>query len=211
MIATLPLRPTVNNGTILPKKGSGTLPSPSGSGSRKDTSTSANKRWGNTMWWDFYVYRLLSSMEVTDVLGNFCLVSKQLEGVDKVNRLCGVSLLSPRASLVLYKSTQVSYRIFKLWDPVFLVLFFSPGISFVPIPFFSPVCTNSDHFCHKLSHFCLVIIQKPLTFTRADTAFSPSRYLCCVREFVRAHGAQVINLLCQGNNKPFPHLWRTLP
>ncbi|XP_041828290.1 echinoderm microtubule-associated protein-like 1 isoform X7 [Melanotaenia boesemani] len=44
MIATLPLRPTVNNGTILPKKGSGTLPSPSGSGSRKDTSTAANKR-----------------------------------------------------------------------------------------------------------------------------------------------------------------------
>ncbi|XP_047466630.1 echinoderm microtubule-associated protein-like 1 isoform X8 [Mugil cephalus] len=43
MIATLPLRPTVNNGTILPKKGSGTLPSPSGSGSRKDTSTSSNK------------------------------------------------------------------------------------------------------------------------------------------------------------------------
>ncbi|KAM3595114.1 uncharacterized protein V6R79_018202 [Siganus canaliculatus] len=43
MIATLPLRPTVNNGTILPKKGSGTLPSPSGSGSRKDTSTSTNK------------------------------------------------------------------------------------------------------------------------------------------------------------------------
>ncbi|XP_041828292.1 echinoderm microtubule-associated protein-like 1 isoform X9 [Melanotaenia boesemani] len=43
MIATLPLRPTVNNGTILPKKGSGTLPSPSGSGSRKDTSTAANK------------------------------------------------------------------------------------------------------------------------------------------------------------------------
>uniref|UniRef100_A0A8C6MFC4 EMAP like 1 n=1 Tax=Nothobranchius furzeri TaxID=105023 RepID=A0A8C6MFC4_NOTFU len=36
MIATLPLRPTVNNGTVLPKKS--TLPSPSGSGSgsRKD-------------------------------------------------------------------------------------------------------------------------------------------------------------------------------
>ncbi|XP_028250794.1 echinoderm microtubule-associated protein-like 1 isoform X6 [Parambassis ranga] len=43
MIATLPLRPTVNNGTVLPKKSSGTLPSPSGSGSRKDTSTPANK------------------------------------------------------------------------------------------------------------------------------------------------------------------------
>ncbi|XP_022605982.1 echinoderm microtubule-associated protein-like 1 isoform X2 [Seriola dumerili] len=43
MIATLPLRPTVNNGTILPKKGSGTLPSPSGSGSRKDTSAPASK------------------------------------------------------------------------------------------------------------------------------------------------------------------------
>uniref|UniRef100_UPI0037E74EF4 echinoderm microtubule-associated protein-like 1 isoform X6 n=1 Tax=Semicossyphus pulcher TaxID=241346 RepID=UPI0037E74EF4 len=41
MIATLPLRPTVNNGTILPKKGGGTLPSPSGSGSRKDSSAPA--------------------------------------------------------------------------------------------------------------------------------------------------------------------------
>uniref|UniRef100_A0A8C6MHW4 EMAP like 1 n=1 Tax=Nothobranchius furzeri TaxID=105023 RepID=A0A8C6MHW4_NOTFU len=43
MIATLPLRPTVNNGTVLPKKS--TLPSPSGSGSgsRKDGSTAANK------------------------------------------------------------------------------------------------------------------------------------------------------------------------
>ncbi|XP_029900211.1 echinoderm microtubule-associated protein-like 1 isoform X1 [Myripristis murdjan] len=44
MIATLPLRPTVNNGTVLPKKGSGTLPSPSGSGSRKDAATPANKK-----------------------------------------------------------------------------------------------------------------------------------------------------------------------
>uniref|UniRef100_A0A1A8NV16 Echinoderm microtubule associated protein like 1 n=1 Tax=Nothobranchius pienaari TaxID=704102 RepID=A0A1A8NV16_9TELE len=43
MIATLPLRPTVNNGTVLPKKS--TLPSPSGSGSRKDGSTAANKRF----------------------------------------------------------------------------------------------------------------------------------------------------------------------
>ncbi|XP_034050852.1 echinoderm microtubule-associated protein-like 1 [Thalassophryne amazonica] len=43
MIATLPLRPTVNNGTIVPKKGSGTLPSPSGSGSRKDSTTPATK------------------------------------------------------------------------------------------------------------------------------------------------------------------------
>uniref|UniRef100_A0A672IFP0 Uncharacterized protein n=1 Tax=Salarias fasciatus TaxID=181472 RepID=A0A672IFP0_SALFA len=48
MIATLPLRPTVNNGTILPKKGGGggggTLPSPSGSGSRKDNNGPASKR-----------------------------------------------------------------------------------------------------------------------------------------------------------------------
>ncbi|XP_056128797.1 echinoderm microtubule-associated protein-like 1 [Lampris incognitus] len=43
MIATLPLRPTVNNGNVLPKKSSGTLPSPSGSGSRKDTTAPANK------------------------------------------------------------------------------------------------------------------------------------------------------------------------
>lgn len=44
MIATLPLRSTLNNGTVLPKKASGTLPSPSGPGSRKDTSTPASKR-----------------------------------------------------------------------------------------------------------------------------------------------------------------------
>ncbi|XP_061157270.1 echinoderm microtubule-associated protein-like 1 isoform X3 [Syngnathus typhle] len=43
MIATLPLRPSVNNGTILPKKGGGTLPSPSGSGSRKDTGTASTR------------------------------------------------------------------------------------------------------------------------------------------------------------------------
>ncbi|XP_076021748.1 echinoderm microtubule-associated protein-like 1 isoform X3 [Genypterus blacodes] len=43
MIATLPLRPTVNNGTVLPKKGGGTLPSPSGSGSRKDLSAPTHK------------------------------------------------------------------------------------------------------------------------------------------------------------------------
>lgn len=44
MIATLPLRSTLNNGTVLPKKPSGSLPSPSGPGSRKDTSSPASKR-----------------------------------------------------------------------------------------------------------------------------------------------------------------------
>ncbi|XP_061742369.1 echinoderm microtubule-associated protein-like 1 isoform X1 [Nerophis ophidion] len=43
MIATLPLRPSVNNGTIVPKKSGGTLPSPSGSGSRKDTSAPSSR------------------------------------------------------------------------------------------------------------------------------------------------------------------------
>ncbi|XP_063040527.1 echinoderm microtubule-associated protein-like 1 isoform X2 [Engraulis encrasicolus] len=41
MMAALPLRPTVNNGTVLPKKASGTLPSPSGS--RRDVSAPATK------------------------------------------------------------------------------------------------------------------------------------------------------------------------
>ncbi|XP_031436188.1 echinoderm microtubule-associated protein-like 1 isoform X5 [Clupea harengus] len=41
MMAALPLRPTVNNGTVLPKKGSGTLPSPSGS--RRDAPAPATK------------------------------------------------------------------------------------------------------------------------------------------------------------------------
>ncbi|XP_051578111.1 echinoderm microtubule-associated protein-like 1 isoform X7 [Myxocyprinus asiaticus] len=40
MIAALPLRPTVNNGTVLPKK-AGTLPSPSGS--KKESNTPATK------------------------------------------------------------------------------------------------------------------------------------------------------------------------
>ncbi|XP_058844082.1 echinoderm microtubule-associated protein-like 1 isoform X2 [Acipenser ruthenus] len=41
LMPTLPLRPVVNNGTVLPKKTSGSLPSPSGA--RKDTSSPANK------------------------------------------------------------------------------------------------------------------------------------------------------------------------
>ncbi|XP_067098861.1 echinoderm microtubule-associated protein-like 1 isoform X1 [Osmerus mordax] len=41
MIPALPLRPTVNNGTVLPKKGGGTLPSPSGG--RKDSGPPSNK------------------------------------------------------------------------------------------------------------------------------------------------------------------------
>ncbi|KAJ7989291.1 hypothetical protein DPEC_G00317960 [Dallia pectoralis] len=41
MMTALPLRPTVNNGTVLPKKSSSTLPSPSGS--RKEAAAPANK------------------------------------------------------------------------------------------------------------------------------------------------------------------------
>ncbi|XP_028842944.1 echinoderm microtubule-associated protein-like 1 isoform X3 [Denticeps clupeoides] len=41
IMAALPLRPTVNNGTVLPKKGGGTLPSPSGN--RRDVPTPATK------------------------------------------------------------------------------------------------------------------------------------------------------------------------
>ncbi|MBN3282426.1 EMAL1 protein, partial [Polyodon spathula] len=46
LMPTLPLRPVVNNGTVLPKKTSGSLPSPSGA--RKDTSSPANKRASST-------------------------------------------------------------------------------------------------------------------------------------------------------------------
>ncbi|KAM6203119.1 echinoderm microtubule-associated protein-like 1 isoform 3-T3 [Rhynchocyon petersi] len=42
LVQTLPLRTTVSNGTVLPKKPAGSLPSPSGA--RKETSTSATKR-----------------------------------------------------------------------------------------------------------------------------------------------------------------------
>ncbi|XP_034153195.1 echinoderm microtubule-associated protein-like 1 isoform X4 [Esox lucius] len=42
MMAALPLRPTVNNGTVLPKKSGGTMTSPSGS--RKEAAAPANKR-----------------------------------------------------------------------------------------------------------------------------------------------------------------------
>ncbi|KAM6203122.1 echinoderm microtubule-associated protein-like 1 isoform 6-T6 [Rhynchocyon petersi] len=41
LVQTLPLRTTVSNGTVLPKKPAGSLPSPSGA--RKETSTSATK------------------------------------------------------------------------------------------------------------------------------------------------------------------------
>ncbi|XP_034153197.1 echinoderm microtubule-associated protein-like 1 isoform X6 [Esox lucius] len=41
MMAALPLRPTVNNGTVLPKKSGGTMTSPSGS--RKEAAAPANK------------------------------------------------------------------------------------------------------------------------------------------------------------------------
>uniref|UniRef100_A0A6Q2YY49 HELP domain-containing protein n=1 Tax=Esox lucius TaxID=8010 RepID=A0A6Q2YY49_ESOLU len=43
MMAALPLRPTVNNGTVLPKKSGGTMTSPSGS--RKEAAAPANKRY----------------------------------------------------------------------------------------------------------------------------------------------------------------------
>ncbi|NXP56561.1 EMAL1 protein, partial [Heliornis fulica] len=47
LVQTLPLRTTVNNGTVLPKKPSGSLPSPSGT--RKDTVSPAAKRSVNLL------------------------------------------------------------------------------------------------------------------------------------------------------------------
>ncbi|NWV11003.1 EMAL1 protein, partial [Ptilonorhynchus violaceus] len=47
LVQTLPLRTTVNNGTVLPKKSSGSLPSPSGT--RKDTVSPAAKRSVNLL------------------------------------------------------------------------------------------------------------------------------------------------------------------
>ncbi|NXR72694.1 EMAL1 protein, partial [Pycnonotus jocosus] len=47
LVQTLPLRTTVNNGTVLPKKPSGSLPSPSGT--RKETVTPAAKRSVNLL------------------------------------------------------------------------------------------------------------------------------------------------------------------
>ncbi|XP_072895801.1 echinoderm microtubule-associated protein-like 1 isoform X11 [Hemitrygon akajei] len=44
LVQTLPLRPTVNNGTVLPKKVSGSLPSPSGT--RKDITSATKSRQG---------------------------------------------------------------------------------------------------------------------------------------------------------------------
>ncbi|KAF6129860.1 EMAP like 1 [Phyllostomus discolor] len=42
LVQALPLRTTVNNGTVLPKKPSGSLPSPSGT--RKDTAVAATPK-----------------------------------------------------------------------------------------------------------------------------------------------------------------------
>ncbi|XP_065822206.1 echinoderm microtubule-associated protein-like 1 isoform X4 [Labrus bergylta] len=77
MIATLPLRPTVNNGNVLPKKGSGTLPSPSGPGSRKDTSTPANKR---------FLYLPLSTVRRTNSNEHVGTLTRKDSGESKSNR-----------------------------------------------------------------------------------------------------------------------------
>ncbi|XP_051814164.1 echinoderm microtubule-associated protein-like 1 isoform X6 [Acanthochromis polyacanthus] len=86
MIATLPLRPTVNNGTILPKKGGGTLPSPSGSGSRKDTSTSANKSLSSLSRSTRILYRPLSTVRRANSNEHVGTLTRKDSGDSKGNR-----------------------------------------------------------------------------------------------------------------------------
>ncbi|XP_058471092.1 echinoderm microtubule-associated protein-like 1 isoform X3 [Solea solea] len=83
MIATLPLRPTVNNGTVLPKKGSGTLPSPSGSGSRKDTSNSANRSLSAL---SRILYQPLSTVRRANSNEHVGTLTRKDSGDSKVNR-----------------------------------------------------------------------------------------------------------------------------
>uniref|UniRef100_A0A7N8XFG5 EMAP like 1 n=1 Tax=Mastacembelus armatus TaxID=205130 RepID=A0A7N8XFG5_9TELE len=95
MIATLPLRPTVNNGTVLPKKGSGTLPSPSGSGSRKDTNTPANKSkkknhyitpsFSNLVPWDTFILFTLvihNTFHYALMLQFICFLQKKCDSIN---------------------------------------------------------------------------------------------------------------------------------
>ncbi|XP_005724012.1 echinoderm microtubule-associated protein-like 1 isoform X7 [Pundamilia nyererei] len=86
MIATLPLRPTVNNGTVLPKKGSGTLPSPSGSGSRKDTSTPANKTFSSLSRSSRILYLPLSTVRRANSNEQMGTLNRKDSGDSKGNR-----------------------------------------------------------------------------------------------------------------------------
>ncbi|XP_065822204.1 echinoderm microtubule-associated protein-like 1 isoform X2 [Labrus bergylta] len=89
MIATLPLRPTVNNGNVLPKKGSGTLPSPSGPGSRKDTSTPANKslsRLPSLSCSTRFLYLPLSTVRRTNSNEHVGTLTRKDSGESKSNR-----------------------------------------------------------------------------------------------------------------------------
>ncbi|XP_029316950.1 echinoderm microtubule-associated protein-like 1 isoform X8 [Cottoperca gobio] len=86
MIATLPLRPTVNNGTILPKKGSGTLPSPSASGSRKDTSTTASKSLSSLSRSTRILYLPLSTVRRANSNEHVGTLSRKDSGDSKGNR-----------------------------------------------------------------------------------------------------------------------------
>nr|XP_004540595.2 echinoderm microtubule-associated protein-like 1 isoform X6 [Maylandia zebra] len=86
MIATLPLRPTVNNGTVLPKKGSGTLPSPSGSGSRKDTSVPANKTFSSLSRSSRILYLPLSTVRRANSNEQMGTLNRKDSGDSKGNR-----------------------------------------------------------------------------------------------------------------------------
>ncbi|XP_026006841.1 echinoderm microtubule-associated protein-like 1 isoform X7 [Astatotilapia calliptera] len=86
MIATLPLRPTVNNGTVLPKKGSGTLPSPSGSGSRKDTSAPANKTFSSLSRSSRILYLPLSTVRRANSNEQMGTLNRKDSGDSKGNR-----------------------------------------------------------------------------------------------------------------------------
>ncbi|XP_004540595.3 echinoderm microtubule-associated protein-like 1 isoform X6 [Maylandia zebra] len=86
MIATLPLRPTVNNGTVLPKKSSGTLPSPSGSGSRKDTSAPANKTFSSLSRSSRILYLPLSTVRRANSNEQMGTLNRKDSGDSKGNR-----------------------------------------------------------------------------------------------------------------------------
>uniref|UniRef100_A0A6Q2Y6X8 HELP domain-containing protein n=1 Tax=Esox lucius TaxID=8010 RepID=A0A6Q2Y6X8_ESOLU len=84
MMAALPLRPTVNNGTVLPKKSGGTMTSPSGS--RKEAAAPANKRYPQLkspryIMIEGYVKMYLKGRPITmympkDVVDTYCLEAK---------------------------------------------------------------------------------------------------------------------------------------
>ncbi|TNN84249.1 Echinoderm microtubule-associated protein-like 1 [Liparis tanakae] len=168
MIATLPLRPSVNNGALLPKKGGGTLPSPSGSGSRKDLGTAACKR---------FLYLPLSTVRRANSNEHVGTLSRKDSGDSKGNRTRAGSTGSNSSG----KKSDGKQR-----DPVFNAVAVTiattqrcPHSRFEPTPA-APVLLSlqlSESLCRCSCYMCSAVVDSYYdAFTKCDTI--NSRYIC---------------------------------